>query len=83
MLTITSEHPSYSDHFERKFQDKISPSDQSFEEHEEELMEFKEEQHDELKKLSLGLIKNEVITINSEIHILKITLRASSKTRFL
>ena len=66
MLTITSEHPSSSDHFERKSQDKISPSDQSFEKYEEELIEFKEEHYDKLKNLSLGPIQNEVITINSE-----------------
>ena len=29
LITITSEHPSYEDNFERKFQAKISPSDQS------------------------------------------------------
>ena len=52
VLTIKPEHPSYVDHFERKFQAKISPYDQSFEEQEEELIKFKEEHHDELGKFS-------------------------------
>ena len=47
MLTITSEHPSSENHFERKFQAKIYPSDQSFEKTQEELIEFKEKYHDE------------------------------------
>ena len=47
MLTITSEHPSSENHFERKFQAKIYPSDQSFEKKQEELIEFKEKYHDE------------------------------------
>ena len=41
LLTLTSENPSYEDHSERKFQNNISPSDQSFEKQEEELIEFK------------------------------------------
>ena len=40
VLNITSKHPSYKDHFERKFQTKISPSDQILEKQEEELIEF-------------------------------------------
>ena len=66
MLTINSEHPSSEDHFESKFQYKISPSDQSFEKQEQELIEFKEEQYDELRKFSSGPIKNEVLTIIPE-----------------
>ena len=31
VLTLTSEPPSYEDHFETKFQANISPFDQSFE----------------------------------------------------
>ena len=38
VLTINYEHPHSEDHFERKFQSKISPSDQSFEKQEEELI---------------------------------------------
>ena len=30
VLTITSEHPSSEDHFERKFKDKVSTSNESF-----------------------------------------------------
>ena len=37
MLTITSEHPSFKYNFERIFQDKISPYNQSFENSREEL----------------------------------------------
>ena len=36
VLTLTSKHPSSADHFERKFQANIYPSDQSFEKKEEE-----------------------------------------------
>ena len=42
VLTITSEHPSSEDQFERKFQAKVSTYDQIFEKQEEELKEFKE-----------------------------------------
>ena len=37
MINITSENPSYEDHFERKPQDNISPYNWSFEQPEEEL----------------------------------------------
>ena len=40
VLTINSEHPSSADHFERKSQDRIYPSDQSIEQPEEELTPF-------------------------------------------
>ena len=43
VLTITYEHPSYEYNFERKFQDKISPYNQSFEQTEVLLIEFKVE----------------------------------------
>ena len=42
MITINYEHPSSEDHFEREFQDKIYPLDQSYEKQEEEFIEFKE-----------------------------------------
>ena len=42
VITINSEHPSSEYHFERKLQVNISPSDQTFEKQEEELIEFKE-----------------------------------------
>ena len=38
--TLTSEHPSSEDHFERKPQDKISPSEKIIEKSEEELTPF-------------------------------------------
>ena len=41
VLTITSEHKPSEDKFEKKPQEKISPSNQRFEEPEEELTEFK------------------------------------------
>ena len=41
LLTLTFEHPSSEDHFERKFQAKISPSDQNYEKQEEELIYYK------------------------------------------
>ena len=45
VLTLTFEHPSSVNQFERKFQAKISPYGRSFENQEEELIEFKEEHH--------------------------------------
>ena len=66
VLTINYEHPSSEDQFERKFQDKIYPSDNSFEKQEEEFTEFKEEHHDELRNVSSVLIINEVLIINYE-----------------
>ena len=65
VLTLTSEHPSSADKFERKFQSKISPSGQKFEKSEEELIYFKEEHHVELRNVLLGPIQYEVLTINS------------------
>ena len=50
VLTINSGHPSSEDNFERNFQDKISPSEQILEKPEEELIKFKEENHDEFRK---------------------------------
>ena len=66
MFIITSEHPFSVNNFERKFQAKISPSDQIFEEQEEHLIEFKGKHHDELRKFSSGPIQNEGLTITSE-----------------
>ena len=66
MLTVNSEHPYSEDNFERKFHDKISPSNQSFEKQEEKLIDSKEEHHDELRKISSGPIQNEVLIINYE-----------------
>ena len=66
MLTINSEHLSSEYHFESKYQDKNSPYDKSVEKKEEELIDFKEEHHDTLRKSSSGPIQNEVLTITSE-----------------
>ena len=66
VLAITSEPPFSEDHFETKFQTNITPYDQTFEKKEEELIEFKEEYHDELRKFPSGPIQNEVITLTSE-----------------
>ena len=48
------------------FKFNISSSDQSFEKKEEVLIDFKEEHHDELRKVSLVLIQNKVLTLTSE-----------------
>ena len=55
VLTIKSEHPSYSDHFERKFQAKISSTDKSIEKPEEVLhtvTKFLVEFHAEIKAMN-------------------------------
>ena len=57
VLNISYEHPSSAYHFERKYQAKISPSDQSFENEEEELMEFKEYHNDELRSFHRDSLK--------------------------
>ena len=64
MLTRNYEHPSSEDLFERNFQAKIYPNDQSFDKQEEYLIDFKEKYHDELRKSSSGPIQIEVITLN-------------------
>ena len=66
MLTINTEHPYSADHFERKFQANISPSDQIFEKQEEESIKFKEEHNDKMRKCSSVLIQNEVLTLASK-----------------
>ena len=53
-----------SKHCKSKLKPKISLSDQSFENQEEELIRFKEEHHDELRRFLSGPIQNEVLTIN-------------------
>ena len=58
VLTINSEHPSSEDHFERRLQANISPFGQSFENQEEKFIDFKEEDHDELRNVSSGPIQN-------------------------
>ena len=55
MLTLTSEHPFSADHFERKFQAMISPSEKSIEKPEEELNPFEkylEESHSDIKSMN-------------------------------
>ena len=56
VLTITSEHPSYKNYFDIKFQANIYSSDQSDEKQEQELIEFKEKYHDEFRKFSSGTV---------------------------
>ena len=65
-FTVNSEHSYSKDHFESKFQDKISPSEQSIDKPEEELIDLKEEHHDELRNFSSGPIQNEFLTLISE-----------------
>ena len=63
MLNLTSEYPYSEDHFEIKSQDKISPSEKILDKPEEELIELKEENHDDLRKLSSVLIQSEVLNL--------------------
>ena len=65
VLTITSEHPYSEDKFERKFQDMISPYNQSFEQPEEELIEFNGKQHMDTNKLSSEHIENNMVALTS------------------
>ena len=51
VLNITSETPSSEDFLETKLQDKFNKSDQNFEQPEEELIDFMEQQHQELKQI--------------------------------
>ena len=55
-----------SEHFKKKLKHRIYPSDKKFEIQEEELTEFKEEHHDEFRKISSGIIQYEVLTTNSK-----------------
>ena len=66
-LNLTSEHPSSSDHFDRKFQATISPSDQSLENKEEALTYFKEEHHDTSYKL--GSFDTEISSLSASLYI--------------
>ena len=66
MILLTSEHTSSEDYFERKCQDKISPSDQSFENKEEELIDCKEEHHYALRKFPSVPIQKEVLNLTYE-----------------
>ena len=59
LITITSEHPSYEDNFERKLQSKLSPSNQIFKQPEEELIKFNVKQQMEPNKFSSEHIENE------------------------
>ena len=61
MHTINSEHPSFADHFGKKFQDNIYPSDQSYKKQEEELIEFKEEHHDALRNIHQDPLKTKCL----------------------
>ena len=66
VLTITSEHPSSEDHFERNFQGNISSSNQSLEQPEEELIEFKAKQQMGTKIFPSEHIENKMVTLTSE-----------------
>ena len=78
LLTLTSEHPTSIDHFERKFQANIYPPNKSLEKQEEELIEFminiqefKVKYHDILRNFSSEPIQNEVRTPTSETSLYK------------
>ena len=66
MITINSENPYSSNHFESKFQENISPSDQSFGQPEEELIEFNGEQYMDPNKLLPEHIENKMFTLTYE-----------------
>ena len=66
VLTINYEHPSTEYNFERKSQDKISPSNQSFEKPEEELIYFKVEQPMDPKKFLSEQIVNIMVNLTSK-----------------
>ena len=66
MLTLTSEPPYSEDKFCTKSQSKFATSDQSFENQEEELIDFKGKQQMEPNKLLSENIGNEVLNISSE-----------------
>ena len=83
MLTINSENSSSIDHFESKYQANISPSDQNFEKQEEEVIEFKQEHHDELRIFYQYPFKIKCLSSTLKIHLLQITLRANHKLRFI
>ena len=66
VLTITSEHQYSEDHFENKFQTKISPYNQIFEKLEKVLIEFNGEQQMKPNKFSLERIENRMVNLTSE-----------------
>ena len=66
VLTITSEYPSSGDRFESKFQDKISLSNQIFEQPEEEFIDIKGEQQMEPRKFSSEHTEDKIITLPYE-----------------
>ena len=63
---IQNEHPSSEYNFKRKSQDKISPSNQGFEQPEDELIEFKVEQQMNPYRISSEHIENKMVTLTSE-----------------
>ena len=82
MLTIKSEHPSSEDQFERKSQNKISPSNKIFEQPEEEFIEFKGEQKIQPNKFSAENIKNVVLTITYEASFSKYFFETKLQAKF-
>ena len=82
MLTITSEHPSSEDKYERKPQNKISPYNQSFEQTKEEVIEFKGEQQMDPNKLSSEHIENNMVNITSEILSIEDCFETKLHTKF-
>ena len=64
--TVTSEHKISEHDYERKLETRISPYSQSFENQEEQLIEFKGEQQMEKKYFSPEHIENKRVTLTSE-----------------
>ena len=82
VLNITSEHPSSEDHFERKSQAKISPSDQIFEKQEEQLIYFRGKNTRNQTISHQNTFKMKCLLSPLNIHITKITLRVNYKPIF-
>ena len=66
VLTLTSEHLSSEDSFDRKFKAKFYPYNQIFEQPEEYLIEFKGKQQMGQKTFSSEQIENKLLTLTSE-----------------
>ena len=83
VLTINSEHPYSEDHFENKFQDNISSSDQGFEQPEEELIDFKGEQRMGTNKFSSEHIEIKWSLSLLKLYLLNNYLRLNSRPSFI
>ena len=74
MLDITSENSYSKSYLKSKFQANIYSYDQSFEKHEEKLIEFKGKHHDEFRNYHQDTFKMKYLLSPLNIHIMNITL---------